>query len=75
MASLFNKVGKWFGKKDPEPTQCLQCGLPPGREFIIPTDEPILHPHKCSWCQSVVYIPGPMFTCKMCSEDVRQTAA
>ena len=74
MASLFNKVGKWFWK-EPEATECLQCGLPPGREFIVPTDEPILHPHKCSWCQSVVYIPGPMFTCKTCSEDVQQTAA
>jgi hypothetical protein len=74
MASLFNKVGKWLWK-EPEVTQCVQCGLPPGREFIIPTDEPILHPHKCSWCQSVVYIPGPMFTCKTCSEDVQQTAA
>ena len=74
MASLFNKVGKWFWK-EPEATECLQCGLPPGHEFIIPTDEPILHPHKCSWCQSVVYIPGPMFTCKTCSEDVQQTAA
>ena len=75
MASLLTKVGSWFRKPQPAPAQCLQCGLAPGREYMIPTDEPILHPHKCSWCKSVVYMPGPMFACKTCSEDVRQPAA
>jgi hypothetical protein len=75
MTSLLNKVGKWFRKPEPPPAKCLQCGLPPGREFMIPTDEPILHPHKCSWCRSVVYMPGPMFACKVCSEDAQRTAA
>jgi hypothetical protein len=75
MTSLLNKVGKWFGKPEPPPDQCLQCGLKPGREYMISTDEPIMHPHKCSWCQSVVYMPGPMFACKLCSEDARQLTA
>ena len=75
MTSLFNMVGKWFRKPESPSDQCLQCGLKPGREYMIPTDEPILHPHKCSWCQSVVYMPGPMFSCKVCSEDARQIAA
>jgi hypothetical protein len=42
---------------------------------MIPTDEPILHPHKCSRCHSVVYVPGPVFLCEVCSENVPQRAA
>jgi hypothetical protein len=56
--------------------KCLQCGRTPGREFMILTDEPIMHPHECSWCKSVLYVPGPKFQCKVCSEnDVREPAA
>ena len=43
------------------------CGLPSGRPFMIATAEPIMHPHQCSWCASIVYVPGPMFSCKACS--------
>jgi len=44
---------------------------------MVATDEPIIHPHRCSWCSSVLYVPGPMFSCKTCSEGatVDQTAA
>ena len=43
---------------------------------MILTDEPIMHPHECSWCKSVLYVPGPKFQCKVCSEnDVREPAA
>ena len=34
------------------------CGLPSGRPFMIATAEPIMHPHQCSWCASIVYVPG-----------------
>lgn len=63
---LLDQVRKWFGKEST--TKCLQCGLTPGREFMIVTQESIIHPHQCSWCSSVLYVPGPMFSCKACSE-------
>jgi len=66
--ALFKKVRMWF-QKEPMSTKCLQCGLPPGRQFLVSTDETIMHPHHCSWCKSVLYVPGPMFLCKGCSAD------
>ena len=74
VASWFKKVRNWFRPRQPL-RQCLQCGLFPGREYMVHTDEPILHPHECSWCKSVVYVPGPMFECKICSENVREHVA
>ena len=65
IATLFSKLRKWF-RKDSSP-KCLQCGLTPGREFMITTEEPLIHPHQCTWCSSVLYVPGPMFACKACS--------
>jgi len=62
---------KLFGKSQPEETKCLQCGLLPGREYMVTTSEPLIHPHKCSWCQSVVYMPGPVFQCTQCNPDYR----
>ena len=74
-ASLLNRVRIWAGG-EARPDKCLQCGLPPGREFMAATDEPILHPHECSWCKGVLYVPGPMFQCKSCSENgIREPAA
>jgi hypothetical protein len=75
MPSLLNKVGNWFRKPEPVQEQCLQCGLKPGREYMVATDEPILHPHQCSWCKSVMYVPGAMFACKTCTEGVQERAA
>jgi len=65
---LLNKLRSWF-RKEPVADRCFQCGLPSGREFLIASDEPIMHPHQCSWCKSVLYVPGPMFSCKACSPD------
>ena len=67
--TFINKVLDWFRKK-PSSSTCLQCGLPSGRQFMMATDEPIMHPHQCSWCASVLYVPGPMFSCKACAENV-----
>ena len=74
IAALFRTLRTWF-RKGEAPAKCLQCGLPPGREFLIATDEPIMHPHECSWCKSVLYVPGPMFSCKKCAVDVIQRPA
>jgi hypothetical protein len=68
IAAVLNRLRAWFGNET-EPEKCLQCGLPPGRQFMIATDEPIMHPHQCSWCNGIVYMPGPMFSCKRCSTD------
>jgi len=56
----------WRGPDDRN-SQCLQCGLIPGREYMVSTPEPIIHPHTCSWCKSIVYFPGLMIDCKTCS--------
>jgi hypothetical protein len=75
IATLFNKVRVWFGNEN-VPDKCLQCGMPPGRQFMVATDEPIMHPHQCSWCKSILYVPGPMFQCDTCSEtEVNKSAA
>jgi hypothetical protein len=75
LTTLFNKVRIWFVRED-APDKCLQCGLTPGRQYMVATDEPIMHPHECSWCKSVLYVPGPMFQCKACTErEVSQPAA
>ena len=72
---LLQKLRTWF-YSDKEPEKCLQCGLPPGRQFMIATDEPIMHPHQCSWCKSTLYVPGPMFSCKGCPDaGVEERAA
>ena len=71
---LLNKLGAWL-RKTPTQDRCLQCGLPSGRQFLVATDEPIMHPHQCTWCNSVLYVPGPMFSCKACSTDVMQRPA
>ena len=69
MSSVIERIGKWFHKTEPSSSaQCVLCGLIPGRQYMIPTDEPILHPHKCSRCQSVVFVPGPMMLCEVCLE-------
>ena len=70
----FNKIRTWL-RKAPTDERCLQCGLPPGRQFLVATEEPILHPHQCSWCSGVLYVPGPMFACKNCSTDQMQRPA
>ena len=75
IASLCNKIQSWFRRPTQPSQQCLQCGLMPGREYMVSTDEPILHPHKCSWCKSIVYVPGPMFACKTCSDNVQERVA
>ncbi len=64
--TLVDKARTWLGKNSTP--KCLQCGLPPGTELIVATDEPIIHPHRCSWCSSVLYVPGLMLSCKTCSE-------
>ena len=75
ITTTLNKVRTWFSTKS-APDKCLQCGLPPGGQFMISTDEPIMHPHQCSWCSTTLYVPGPMFQCKTCSEDgVKQHSA
>jgi hypothetical protein len=66
LTTLFNKIQKWLGKESMG--ECMQCGLPAGREFMVPTNEPLIHPHECSWCSGVLYVPGPMFACKVCSD-------
>jgi hypothetical protein len=50
--------------------KCLQCGLIPGRQYMVKTDNPLMHPHECSWCEAVVFMPGAMFECPQCSRDV-----
>ena len=75
IASLINKIQRWFVRPPQPPQQCLQCGLMPNREYMVSTDEPILHPHECSWCKSILYVPGPMFACKTCSDTVQEHAA
>jgi len=56
-------------RPDDRKPRCLQCGLAPGREYMVSTPEPIIHPHECSWCRSIVYFPGLMRDCKICSPD------
>ena len=46
IAALVRTLRTWFSNTQSE--KCLQCGLPPGRQFMIATDEPIMHPHQCS---------------------------
>lgn len=75
MSSVIEKIGKWFRKPGASLEVCALCGLSPGRQYMIPTDEPILHPHKCSRCQSVVFVPGPMVFCEACSENTRERVA
>ena len=75
LTTLLNKVRIWFSK-EALPDKCLQCGMAPGHQFMVPTNEPIMHPHECSWCKSVLYVPGPMFQCKMCAEiGIKEPAA
>jgi hypothetical protein len=74
VAALLRKVRNWFHRED-EPETCLQCGFPPGREFLIATDEAIIHPHQCSWCKTILFVPGPVFSCTMCSSDGMQRPA
>ena len=74
MASLLRRIRAWFSR-EPMPERCLQCGLPPGRQFLVTTDEPIMYPHQCSWCQSILYVPGPVFACKGCSREQSQAPA
>jgi hypothetical protein len=75
LESFINKVRTWFSG-GLMPDKCLQCGLPPKREFMVAGDNPIMHPHECSWCKGVLYVPGPMFQCKACSENgIREPAA
>jgi hypothetical protein len=64
--AFINKILNLF-RKDPIPPACLQCGLPSGGQFMMSSDDPIMHPHQCSWCSSVLYVPGPMFSCKACA--------
>jgi hypothetical protein len=52
--------------RDARDSQCLQCGLIPGREYMVSTSEPIVHPHECSWCKSLVYFPGLVMNCATC---------
>ena len=68
--TFINTVLNWF-REEPASSTCLQCGLPSGRQFMMATDETIMHPHQCSWCSSVLYVPGPLFACKACAGDVR----
>lgn len=72
---MIKKIGKWFRKTEPSSALCALCGLTPARQYMIPTDEPILHPHKCSRCQSVVFVPGPMMLCEACSGNVPERVA
>lgn len=74
MSSVIQKIGKWFRKPGPAEL-CALCGLAPGRQYMVPTDEPILHPHKCSRCQSVVFVPGPMMLCETCSGNMPERVA
>ena len=67
-ASLLTKVRILFNA-EATAYKCLQCGRPPGREFMLVADEPIIHAHQCSWCKGVLYVPGPMFRCTVCSEN------
>jgi hypothetical protein len=71
---LLDRIRTWL-QTDGAPDKCLQCGLPQGRQFLIATNEPIMHPHQCSWCKSILYVPGPMYSCKGCSADPIQPAA
>ena len=73
LSTLIKKIRDRF-HKDVTP-RCLQCGLPPGRELMVQTEEPIMHPHRCTWCASVLYVPGPMFACKACAGVVREDEA
>jgi hypothetical protein len=69
--TIINQVCDWF-RKEPASSICLQCDLPSGGQFMVATDEPIMHPHHCSWCSSVLYVPGPMFCCKACAGRVEE---
>jgi hypothetical protein len=75
IGQLLEKIRSWF-RKESLAQPCFQCGFPPGREFLIATAEPIMHPHQCLWCKSILYVPGTMFSCKACSAgEIRRPAA
>jgi hypothetical protein len=65
-----------FQQSKPEEAKelCLQCGFPPGKEMRVVSDDPFLHPHRCSWCGSVVYMPGLMIDCDACNDGKRHAA-
>ena len=67
--TFIKKALSWF-REEPASSICLQCGLPSGRQFMMVTDETIMHRHQCSWCSGVLYVPGPVFSCKACAEDI-----
>jgi len=59
----------WNKLRDHE-ERCLQCGLLPGRQYMMKTDNPLMHPHQCSWCEAIVFMPGAMFECPECTKEL-----